>query len=92
MNCLTSLFIFSGFVFVFCLGLVNVIWDLAEMSVHASPHMLAAPHSGASGAEDGHANATPAYESNSTDLSEIEEHYFATFAGAAYHDSHSRQA
>jgi hypothetical protein len=27
-----------GFVFVLCLGLVKVIWDLSETSVHAPPH------------------------------------------------------
>jgi hypothetical protein len=72
MHFLTSLIIFSGFVFLFCLGLIKVIWDLSEMSVHESPHMLATPHSGAGGAEEGHANATAAYESNPTELSETE--------------------
>jgi hypothetical protein len=70
MHFLTSLIIFAGFVFACCLGLVKVIWDLSEMSVHASPHMLATPHSGASRAEDGHANAPAACESIPTELSE----------------------
>jgi hypothetical protein len=39
MHLLTSLIIFSGFVFVFCFGLIKVIWDLSEMSVHVSPHI-----------------------------------------------------
>jgi hypothetical protein len=40
MHLLTSLIIISGFVFVFCLGLVKVIWDLPEMSAHVAPEML----------------------------------------------------
>jgi hypothetical protein len=43
MHLLTSLIIISGFVFVFCLGLVKVIWDLSEMSAHVPPEMLAMP-------------------------------------------------
>jgi hypothetical protein len=57
MHFLTSLIIFSGFVLVVCLGLVQLIWDLSEMNVHASPHILATPHSGAGVAEEGHVNA-----------------------------------
>jgi hypothetical protein len=72
MHFLTSLIIFFGFVFVVCLSLVNVIWDLSAMSVHVAPHMLATPHNGANGAEEGHPNATAAYESNPTELSETE--------------------
>jgi hypothetical protein len=40
MHFLTSLIIFSGFVFVICLGLVQVVCDLSRMSGHTSPHML----------------------------------------------------
>ncbi len=72
MHFLTMLVIFSGFVFVFCLGLVEVTWDLSEMSVHVSPHMLAIPHGGARGAEEGHANASTVYESNPMEQSETE--------------------
>jgi len=57
MHFLTSLIIFSGFVLVSCLGLVSVIWDLSEMSAHASPHVPAAPHSNARAVEEEHANA-----------------------------------
>jgi hypothetical protein len=57
MHFLTSLIIFSGFVFVCCLGLVQVLWDLSEVSVHASPQMRATPHSGNSRTEDGHVNS-----------------------------------
>ena len=46
MHFLTSLIIFSGFAFVVCLGLINVIWDLSAMSVHVAPNMLATPHDG----------------------------------------------
>ena len=40
MHFLTLLIIFSGFVFVLCLGLVQVIWDLSRMSGHAAPQTL----------------------------------------------------
>jgi hypothetical protein len=60
---LTSLIIFFGFVLVICLGLAQVIWDLSEISAHASPHMLATPHGKTCGAEDGRASAN---ESSST--------------------------
>ena len=56
MHFLTWLTIFSGFVLVLCLGVVQVIWDLSEMSVQ----------------EEGSANAPAAYESNPTELSETE--------------------
>jgi hypothetical protein len=46
MHFLTSLIIFTGFVFVICLGLVQVIWELSKMSAHASPRMLSTPHGG----------------------------------------------
>jgi hypothetical protein len=57
MHFLMSLIIFCGFVFACCLGLVQVLWDLPEVSVHASPQMRATPHSGNSRAEDEHVNA-----------------------------------
>ena len=41
MQFVTSLIIFSGFVFVICLGLVRVVWDLSRVSVYDSPHMMA---------------------------------------------------
>jgi hypothetical protein len=37
MHFLTSLIIVAGFVFVICLGLVKLIWDLSQMSVHEAP-------------------------------------------------------
>jgi hypothetical protein len=57
MHFLTSLIVFLGFAFVVCLGLVKVILDISEMSVHVSPHTLETPHSRSGGAEEGHANA-----------------------------------
>jgi hypothetical protein len=57
MHILTSLIIFFGFVVVICLGLVQVIWDLSEISAHASPRELATPPSRTSGPKDGHPNA-----------------------------------
>jgi hypothetical protein len=68
MHFLTSLIIFSGFVLVICLGLVQVIWDLSETSTHASPHIPATPHGGPSQAEEGHAIVTAAYESIAAEL------------------------
>jgi|HubBroStandDraft_1064217.scaffolds.fasta_scaffold429277_2 hypothetical protein len=40
MHFLTSLIIVVGFVFVVCLGLVKMIWDLSQLSFHESPVML----------------------------------------------------
>jgi hypothetical protein len=56
MHFLTWLIIFSGFVFVLCVGVVQVIWDLSEMSIQ----------------EGRSENALGAYESNPTELSETE--------------------
>jgi len=36
---LTALIIITGFVFVICLGLIKVIWDLSEMSIHVPPEV-----------------------------------------------------
>ncbi len=57
MHFLTSLMTFFGFLLVICLGLVQVIWDLSEMSAHASPHVQATSPGGISGPKDGHSNA-----------------------------------
>jgi len=57
MHFLTSLIIFSGFVLALCLGLVQVIRALSEMSFHVSPHIPETPYHRAAGAELGHANA-----------------------------------
>ena len=72
MHFVTSLMILCGFAFVLCLGPVKVIWDLSEMSVHVSPHMLSTQCSRASGAEEGHSNAIAEYESNPVELGETE--------------------
>jgi hypothetical protein len=69
-NCLTSLMILSAVVLVFFVGLVKMISDLSEMSVHVSPHMLAMPQIRASAVEEGHANTTAAYESIPAELGE----------------------
>jgi hypothetical protein len=37
MHPLISLIVLAGFVFVICLGLVKLIWDLSQMSVHEAP-------------------------------------------------------
>jgi hypothetical protein len=70
MHFLTSLIVFLGFAFVVCLGLVKVILDLSEMSVHLSPHTLATPHGRSDGAEEGQSNANES--SNITELSDIQ--------------------
>jgi 3-oxoacyl-ACP reductase-like protein len=57
MHLLTSLILISGFVFVYCLRVVKVIWDLSEMSAHVPP-MPARPCGRFLEAEQGHANAT----------------------------------
>lgn len=41
---LTSLIIFSGFIFVLGVGALKVIRDLSEMSVHVAPDAPATPH------------------------------------------------
>lgn len=71
MHFVTLLMIFSGCAFVFCLGLVRVIWDLSEMSVHVSPHMPSTQCRSA-GAEEEHSNAIVEYELNPVELSETE--------------------
>jgi hypothetical protein len=57
MHFLTPLTIFFGSILVICLGLIQVIWDLSEISAHASPHVRATPPSGTSEPKDGHPNA-----------------------------------
>jgi hypothetical protein len=57
MHILPSLIIFFGFVLVIFLGLVQVIWDLSEISARASPHVLATPPSPTSGPKYGRPNA-----------------------------------
>jgi hypothetical protein len=63
MHFLTALIIVFGFVFVFCLGLVKVVWDLSEMNVHAAPDALSTIQFGDSGAKERRANAPESYES-----------------------------
>jgi hypothetical protein len=69
-NCLTSLIILSAFLLIFFVGLVKMISHLSEMSVHVSPYMLTMPQIRASGVDEGHANATAAYESIPAELGE----------------------
>jgi hypothetical protein len=69
MDFLTSLIIVAGFVFVVCLGVVKVIWDLSEMSVHAPPEMLPMPCGEFLEDEQGHANVDELYESIPSGLS-----------------------
>jgi hypothetical protein len=46
MHLMTWLIIFSGFVLAICLGLAQLVWDLSEMSAHASPHVYVTPPGG----------------------------------------------
>jgi hypothetical protein len=39
MHLLVSLIVVAGFVFVICLGLLKLTWDLSEMSVHEVPEL-----------------------------------------------------
>jgi hypothetical protein len=68
----TLLVILCGCAFVFCLGLVRVIWDLSEMSVHVSPHMSSTQCRSVGGAEEEHSNTIAKYESNPLELSQTE--------------------
>lgn len=65
MHFLTSLIILIGFAFVLYVGLVNVIWELSQLSVHESPVIREAPSEFAA-AED--AKAVESYDSSPTEL------------------------
>ena len=67
MHFLTSLIILIGFVFVVCVGLIQVIWELSRLSFHESPVIREAPGELAA-AED--AKAVESYESSPTELSD----------------------
>jgi hypothetical protein len=56
----TSLIIVAGFVFVDCLSLVKLTWELSQAGVHESPAILETPGN----------PATELYESSSTELSD----------------------
>jgi hypothetical protein len=71
MHFLASLFIVVGFVFVVCLGLVKLTWELSQVSVHESPASLETPSIPAS-AEELPAKATESYESSPTELSDAQ--------------------
>ena len=43
MHFLASLLIVAGFVFVVCLGLVKLTWELSQVSVHESPAIPETP-------------------------------------------------
>jgi hypothetical protein len=66
MHFLTCLIMLIGFVFVVCIGLVQVVGELSRLSFHESPVIGAAP--GDAAAED--AEAVQSYESNPTELSD----------------------
>jgi hypothetical protein len=68
MHFLISLIIVLGFVFVVCLSLVNVIYDLSQVSVHEPPAILETPGKPV-GAEQPHAKPVGSYEARPTELS-----------------------
>jgi hypothetical protein len=72
MHVLTSLIAFSGCVFVLCFGLVKIIWDLSEISIHASPDVSATPPNKAGGAEAPRANEKET--STAGELSDAQNH------------------
>jgi hypothetical protein len=63
MHFLTSLIMVAGFVFVACLSLVKLSWELSQASVHESPAILEAPSQPAS-AEERPAKTIESYETN----------------------------
>jgi hypothetical protein len=69
MHFLISLIIVFGFAFVVCLGLVTMIWDLSQMSMHESPEFPGTPRKAAS-AEEPPARATESYEPSPAELSD----------------------
>jgi hypothetical protein len=68
MHFLTSLIMVFGFVFVVCLGLVKLAWELSQASVHDSPAILETP-SRRESSEELPAKATASYESSPPELS-----------------------
>lgn len=71
MHFLTSLFIVFGFAFIICLGLVKMIWDLSQVSVHDSPSVLET-HGKLASAEQAPAKATDPYELSPAELSDTQ--------------------
>jgi hypothetical protein len=71
MHFLTSLIIVFGFAFIVCLGLVKMIWDLSQVSVHDSPSILETPGKPAS-AEQAPAMASDPYELSPAELSDMQ--------------------
>ena len=71
MQFLTSLFIVFGFAFIICLGLVKMIWDLSQVSVHDSPSVLETPGKLAS-PEQAPAKAADPYELSPAELSDTQ--------------------
>jgi len=69
MHFLTSLTIVFGFVFVVCLSLVKLTWDLSQASAHESPAILETPGKPAS-AEEPPTKVTESYESSPMELSD----------------------
>jgi hypothetical protein len=71
MHFLTSLIIVFGFVFVVCLSLVKLTWDLSQVSVHESPAIPETPRKPSS-AEEPRTTATASYESSPAELSDVQ--------------------
>jgi hypothetical protein len=71
MHFLTSLFLVGGCVFVVCLGLVTLAWELSQVSVHESPAILETPNRPES-SEEMPAKSTESYVSSPTELNDAQ--------------------
>jgi hypothetical protein len=71
MHFLISLIMVAGCVFLVCLSLVKLAWDLWKASVHESPAILETPSNPASTGEP-RAKATESYESSPAALSDAQ--------------------
>ena len=70
MHFLASLLIVAGFVFVVCLGLVKLTWELSQVSVHESPAIPETP--GKPERSEELRATTQSYESSPTELSDAQ--------------------
>lgn len=69
MHFLTSLITVAGFVFVACLSLLKLAWELSQVSVHESPE-IPETRSRPASAEEPRAKATESYEWRPAELSD----------------------
>jgi hypothetical protein len=72
MHLVALLIVLSGLVIVIYVGLVKVIRDLSEMSIHVSPQLPPMPLGPTGRIEEAHANKIARYESTLAEESEVE--------------------